>query len=70
MEGTIVSDVLSSPDIGHSRDDTLKSQRNGVGFSHLGNEDEHQERTSVKVSDGDFSEEKITSKIGKTNFMN
>ncbi len=68
-EGSIISDFLSSPDVRNGSEDSLKSQGSGVGFSHLCDKDEHEERTSVEVSDGDFSQEKIASEVGKSDFV-
>lgn len=53
-EGSVVSEGLSSPDIRDSGEDTSKIQRYSVGFSHFGDEDNHQEGSGIEVSDGDL----------------
>ncbi len=68
-EGTVVPDILSSPWIVHSINDTSHTQWNCVGFSHLSYKHEHQERSCVEVSDWELSQKQIASKIGKADFV-
>ena len=68
-EGAVVPDILRSPWVIDSSNNTSHTQRNGISLSHLGNKDKHQERSGIEVSDGQFSEEQITTEIGETDFM-
>jgi hypothetical protein len=68
---TIIPDILMTPDIrGDTENTLLPGERHCVGFTHLGNEDKHDKRTSVEVSDRQFSQKEIATEIGESNFMN
>lgn len=70
-ESTIIPDILVTPDIRSGTENTLlPGESHGVGFAHLSNEDKHDKGTSIKVPDGQFSQEEISSHIRERNLMN
>lgn len=61
VKGSVVPDVLGSPNIRDGWDDSIQAQWEGVGFGHFSDEDEHEEATGVEVSDGDLDRKEGTS---------